>query len=72
MTTLGKMSGNLIMSDSLVDQVLACPTPQESNKEMLDIMIEIIEGDSDLLEFCKALEGILGNMPTVLRPLRIG
>ena len=72
MTNLGKMCKHTIITDELVDQVLDCPTPEESNQAMLDIMILIIKEDNDLLEFCKALEGILGNKLTVLGPFRIG
>ena len=72
MTNLGKMCECTIISDVLIDQILECSTPQQSNQKMLDILILIIKDDSDLLEFCKAMEGVLGNLPTVIGPLRIG
>ena len=72
MTTLSIMCQHTIIPDSDVDQILSCSTSKESNKKILDIMIEIIKDDTYLLKFCKALEAMLGNIPTVLRPLRIG
>ena len=66
------MCQHTIIRDTLVDQILNCTTPEESNKAMLDFLLVIVKTDSDLLWFCKALEAILGDMPTVLGSLRIG
>jgi len=72
MTNPGKMCEHTIIRDVLIDQILECSTPEQSNQKMLDIMILIIKDDSDLLEFCKVMEGVPGNLPTVIGPLRFG
>jgi len=72
MITLGKMCQLTFIDDGLVDRILSCSTSRQANRAMLDIMIVLIKSDLQLLDFCNALEGILGNMPAVLMPLRIG
>ena len=72
MITLGKICQLTFIDDGLVDRILSCSTSRQANRAILDIMIVMVKSDIELLDFCNALGGILGNMPAVLMPLRIG
>ena len=72
MTTLGRLSQSIELSDQTVDQVISCSSSEESNQQILDYLIVSIKSSDGLLDFCSSLEKLLEESLAVVEPLRDG
>ena len=72
MTTLSIFCQVTLVSDATVDKIISCATSQESNREILDALIDITAIDGSLTKFCNAVEEIVGSRSPVVESLRSG
>ena len=72
MTSLGRLSQVTLISDTVVDRIISCSTSQESNREVLDTLIDIAASDGNLAKFCNAVEEIVGSKSPAVESLRSG
>ena len=72
MTSLGRLSQVISISDTVVDRIISCSTSQESNGEVLDALIDTTAADGSLVKFCNAVEEIVGSRSPTVESLRSG
>ena len=72
MTSLGRLCQVTTVTDTTVDKILSCSSSEDSNKEILDVLICMTDNDSGLTKFCDAIEVILGCTSDVTKSLRSG
>ena len=72
MISLNRLCQLADISDQTVDEIISCSSPQEANEKILDYLIVDIKNDNSLLDFCDAIEKIVGNDSVALESLRVG
>lgn len=72
MTSLGIFCQVTLVPDATVDKIISCSTSQESNREILDALIDITAIDGSLTKFCNAVEEIVGSTSPVVELLKSG
>ena len=72
MTSLSIFCQVTLVADATVDKIISCSTSQESNREILDALIDITAIDGSLIKFCNAVEKIVGSTSPVVESLRSG
>ena len=72
MTSLSIFCQVTMVPDATVDKIISCSTPQESNRQILDELIEITANDGSLTKFCNAIENIVGSKSPIVELLKSG
>ena len=60
------------ISDQTVDKIISRSSLHEANEVILEYLILDIKNDHSLLDFCDAVEKIVGSDSTILESLRSG
>ena len=72
MTSLSIFCQVTLVPDATVDRIISCSTSQESNRQILDELIDITAIDGSLTKFCNAVEQIVGSTSPIVGLLKSG
>jgi len=74
MKTLTELCELTELGEGTIEMITSQPTPDHSNRAMLDVVIYILRGEQYLMEFCNIMEQFINNkrLSKIVNQLRNG